>query len=130
MSATSESLNNGTTFEAHQQPVDPSAAEPLQESQTADDGNDVSESRPVLALPPAEQGSSYQQLDIGAEGGSTVKLDHLGPMVVNQDGTLSQITNWAQMSEIERRNTLRVLGKRNQARLAALKEKAGDTKSG
>lgn len=52
-----------------------------------------------------------------------MKLDHLGPMVVNVDGTLSQIGNWQQMSEIEKRNTLRVLGKRNQKRLEALREK-------
>ncbi|PVI01042.1 hypothetical protein DM02DRAFT_490550, partial [Periconia macrospinosa] len=50
-----------------------------------------------------------------------VKLDHLGPMVVNRDGTLSRIGNWAEMTEIERRNTLRVLGKRNQLRMDAIK---------
>jgi hypothetical protein len=56
-------------------------------------------------------------------GGSTVKLDHMGPLVVNKDGTLSRITNWTQMSDIERQNTLRILGKRNQARREALKGK-------
>ncbi|KAF2439337.1 hypothetical protein P171DRAFT_338229, partial [Karstenula rhodostoma CBS 690.94] len=50
-----------------------------------------------------------------------VKLDHLGPMVVNRDGTLSRIGNWEQMTEMERRNTLRVLGKRNQLRLDTLR---------
>jgi len=53
-------------------------------------------------------------------GGNTVKLDHMGPLVVNKDGTLSRITNWAQMSEIEKGNTLRVLGRRNKARREAL----------
>jgi hypothetical protein len=56
-------------------------------------------------------------------GGNTVKLDHMGPLVVNKDGTLSRITNWTQMSDIERQNTLRILGKRNQLRREALQEK-------
>ncbi|KAK8183072.1 uncharacterized protein BKA78DRAFT_231138, partial [Phyllosticta capitalensis] len=49
-------------------------------------------------------------------GGGQVKLDALGPMVVNKDGTLSRIANWQKMTEIEKRNTLRILGKRNQLR--------------
>ncbi|KAF2727651.1 hypothetical protein EJ04DRAFT_401859, partial [Polyplosphaeria fusca] len=52
-----------------------------------------------------------------------VKLDHLGPMVVNRDGTLSRVANWEQMSEVEKKNTLRILGKRNQLRMQALKDK-------
>lgn len=59
-----------------------------------------------------------------------MKLDHLGPMVVNQDGTLSRISNWDQMSEIERKNTLRVLGKRNKIRSEALKAKESEGENG
>lgn len=58
------------------------------------------------------------RLDLGADGG--VSLDHLGPMVVNVDGTLSRIGNWEQMTENEKKNTLRILGKRNKQRLEAL----------
>lgn len=50
-----------------------------------------------------------------------MKLGHLGPMVVNVDGSLSAINNWAEMSEIERKNTMRVIGKRNKERLERLK---------
>lgn len=53
-------------------------------------------------------------------------LDHLGPMVVNVDGTLSRIGNWEQMTEIERKNTVRILGKRNKQRLEALKNARGE----
>jgi hypothetical protein len=75
--------------------------------------------------PPGEQGSGDAiTLDISS-GRSTVKLDHLGPLVINQDGTASRIANWAEMAEIERQNTLRVLGKRNQLRIAKLKEEMG-----
>lgn len=58
-------------------------------------------------------------------GGQTVKLDHMGPLVVNKDGTLSRISNWAEMSEIERANTVRILGKRNMIRREALQETSG-----
>lgn len=69
-----------------------------------------------------QQGDGSIKLDMSG-GGTEVKLDHLGPMVVNVDGTLSQIGNWQQMTEIEKTNTLRVLGKRNQKRLEALRAK-------
>ncbi|KAJ5719505.1 hypothetical protein N7493_007083 [Penicillium malachiteum] len=75
-----------------------------------------------LYLPSSESsGAEPRRLDLSGEGGSTVTLDHLGPMVVNVDGTLSRISNWEQMTEIERKNTLRILGKRNKQRLEALK---------
>ncbi|KAI0407002.1 hypothetical protein F4802DRAFT_595635 [Xylaria palmicola] len=54
-------------------------------------------------------------------GGAALRLDHLGPLVVNVDGTLSRIANWEKMADIERENTLRILGKRNQMRLAKLR---------
>jgi len=79
-----------------------------------------------LALPPIESSDGQQKLDLGAEGGSTVTLDHLGPMVVNVDGTLSRIANWEHMAEIERKNTLRIIGKRNKQRLEALKAARGE----
>jgi predicted Fe-S protein YdhL (DUF1289 family) len=50
-------------------------------------------------------------------------MDQLGPMVVNVDGTLSRITNWEAMTEIERTNTLRIISKRNKERLEKLKER-------
>lgn len=75
------------------------------------------------ALPEPPKGDEpVTNLSVGGEG---VKLDHLGPLVVNQDGTLSRISNWDAMSEIERQNTLRILGKRNQLRLKKLRDTAG-----
>jgi hypothetical protein len=75
-----------------------------------------SQSKPLLALP--DTNSATHQLNVNGDG---VKLDHLGPLIVNADGTLSRIGNWAQMTEIEQRNTLRVLGKRNKERMERLK---------
>lgn len=57
-------------------------------------------------------------------------MDEWGPIVVNVDGTMSRISNWQEMSEIEKKNTLRILGKRNKSRLEALKKKEGEEKEG
>jgi hypothetical protein len=77
---------------------------------------------PLLIEPRRDGDQETLTLDVSGDGGATLKLDHLGPMVVHRDGTISRISNWTEMSEIERQNTLRVLGKRNQLRLASLKE--------
>ncbi|KAI0130719.1 hypothetical protein F4814DRAFT_403400 [Daldinia grandis] len=81
---------------------------------------DSSSQKTPLPLPEPSQVSDATQLPVGGEG---VKLDHLGPLVVNEDGTMSRISNWAEMAEIERNNTLRILGKRNKLRLDALRAK-------
>lgn len=80
-----------------------------------------------LPLPEPSKDTTATTLDMGS--GQGVKLDHLGPMVVNKDGTLSRIANWEQMSDIERRNTLRILGKRNQLRMNALRNE-GEAEKG
>jgi hypothetical protein len=76
----------------------------------------------LLALPeaPAHE-SSTTTLDV-SNGGTTIKLDHLGPMVVNVDGSLSRISNWEGLADIEKKNTLRIIAKRNQMRLEALRK--------
>lgn len=63
-----------------------------------------------------------------SNGSTSVKLDHLGPMVVNVDGTLARISNWEQMTDGEKQGTLRIIGKRNKQRLEALKVKGEDAK--
>ena len=69
-------------------------------------------------LPLPSPSSASTQLNVNGDG---VKLDHLGPLVVNKDGSLSRIANWENMADIERKNTLRILGKRNQLRLEGLR---------
>lgn len=79
-----------------------------------------------LSLPePPANDNNTTQINVNGDG---VKLDHLGPLVVNKDGSLSRIANWDNMAEIEKQNTLRILGKRNQLRLSGLKgEEDGKT---
>jgi len=80
------------------------------------------QSQEQLYLPEtASSEGEDKQLKLGLGPDGAVSLDHLGPMVVNVDGTLSRIGNWEQMTEMERKTTLRVLGKRNKQRLEALK---------
>jgi len=44
-------------------------------------------------------------------------------MVVNSDGSLSRIANWENMTDDEKKRTFDKITKRNQQRLAALKQK-------
>ncbi|KAJ0125065.1 hypothetical protein J7T55_006409 [Diaporthe amygdali] len=73
----------------------------------------------VKTLPAPTEGGNVQTLEVD---GKPISLDHMGPMVVHKDGTLSRINNWGEMTEIERQNTLRILVKRNQVRLGALRQ--------
>ena len=83
-----------------------------------------SDPKKPLALPEAPHNSTTQ-LDM-SNGDVSIKLDHLGPMVVNVDGTMSRISNWDAMADIEKENTLRIIGKRNKARLEVLRAKEGE----
>ncbi|KAI1750600.1 hypothetical protein F4782DRAFT_243159 [Xylaria castorea] len=74
-----------------------------------------SNSAHLPALPSTDSATSTLEV-----GGAALRLDHLGPLVVNEDGTLSRIANWEKMADIERENTVRILGKRNKMRLAKL----------
>ncbi|CAK1358747.1 uncharacterized protein RHO25_002172 [Cercospora beticola] len=86
----------------------------------ATDAPVLDENGAPLGLPAPATEDEATKLDLSS-GADTVKLDHLGPLVVNKDGTLSRISNWEGMTEQEKKATLRILGKRNQLRTDALK---------
>lgn len=83
-----------------------------------------------LALPPSEPlprdtTKSSSSSDPGVVrtitvDGASVKLDHLGPMIINTDGTVARIFNWAGLSEGEKNVALRRIAKRNKARVEQL----------
>lgn len=98
--------------------VESESADSRQASHAEQSSVDAQDTRPHAPLPLPEPTSDATQLNVNGEG---VKLDHLGPLVVNKDGTLSRIANWDKMAEIEKQNTLRILGKRNQLRLGDLR---------
>jgi len=99
-------------------------------SQQTDSHNNTTANSPIntelLKLPAPD--TSYPSSKLDATGGNSVKLDGLGPMVVNTDGTLSRIANWNQMTDMERERTLRLLSARNKLRLAneERKQQEGD----
>lgn len=64
------------------------------------------------------------------EPNNVIKLDHLGPMLVNSDGTISRIANWQNLSDIEKERSLRLLAKRNNARMESLKAKEEEEEEG
>jgi hypothetical protein len=89
-----------------------------------DDTIIASSSDNFLLLPAPDQSSenTSNELSSISDDGITAKLDFLGPIIVNTDGTLSRIPNWAQLSDIERAKTLRLIAKRNKSRMDSLKE--------
>ncbi|KAI0970971.1 hypothetical protein F4678DRAFT_109138 [Xylaria arbuscula] len=84
----------------------------MESSETKTEGNNVTQPESqspanpasLPALPAAGDGAP-STLEVG---GPALRLDHLGPLVVNEDGTLSRIANWEKMADIERENTLRI----------------------
>ncbi|KAF4964619.1 hypothetical protein FSARC_7482 [Fusarium sarcochroum] len=55
--------------------------------------------------------------------GESVRLDALGPLIVNTDGTMGRVGNWAGMTENEKQQTLKLLARRNKQRLEVLRAK-------
>ncbi|KAF7731235.1 hypothetical protein EC973_000651 [Apophysomyces ossiformis] len=80
--------------------------------------------KPLLALPSTAE-ETVQTVGVN----DNYKLKELGPVVVNEDGSLSRINNWHEMSDIEKSNVNRILLKRNRERLQRLKEKQKDEPS-
>ncbi|PWY63499.1 hypothetical protein BO83DRAFT_157983 [Aspergillus eucalypticola CBS 122712] len=97
--------NNANKYQKEQSTHYSTMSTPNEQQQTQNQNQEQkdNEQKPILALPDAE---SATKLDVSGDG-SAVALDHLGPVVVNQDGTLSRISNWEAMTEIEKKNTLR-----------------------
>ncbi|EIW56305.1 uncharacterized protein TRAVEDRAFT_49139 [Trametes versicolor FP-101664 SS1] len=75
----------------------------------------------TLALPPPSEGAEKTTVTAN----QAFKFDHLGPVIVNRDGTLSRIANWESMTPIEKERTLRILVARNQVRLAEQESQEG-----
>lgn len=73
-----------------------------------------------LPAPEANGNASIPKLTVD---GDTIKLDGMGPVVVNEDGSLSRITNWPQLTEREQEVAQRRIAKRNAERLERLRKK-------
>lgn len=131
MSSASASKDTSSQAQSQSQsqssPSSSSSSPPSSTQQQQQEPTTTTTSNPLpLPEPPTSAGktstttttTTTHQLTVDGAG---VKLDHLGPLVVNVDGTMSRIANWEKMADIERENTVRIIGKRNQARLAKLR---------
>lgn len=56
-----------------------------------------------------------------SDGAASIALDGMGPVVVNADGTLARVANWARMTEREREVARRRIAKRNNERLERIR---------
>eukprot|EP01062_Namystynia_karyoxenos_P033047 TRINITY_DN24321_c0_g1_i1.p1 TRINITY_DN24321_c0_g1~~TRINITY_DN24321_c0_g1_i1.p1 ORF type:complete len:271 (+),score=73.04 TRINITY_DN24321_c0_g1_i1:88-813(+) len=83
----------------------------------------------VLAVPPRAPGlpqvsgggaGGAQPLKVGGEG---VEVSELGPVIINEDGTISRIDNWADMEPAERERVKRRIVQRNSRRREALRRR-------
>ncbi|OAX34358.1 hypothetical protein K503DRAFT_803657 [Rhizopogon vinicolor AM-OR11-026] len=89
---------------------------PASEATASTNDHHTPSASPLLIAPPSSDNVNAKQVTLGSS--ETVKFDNLGPLVVNNDGTLSRIANWENMTEQERERTMRVLAARNRTRLA------------
>lgn len=117
-------MSSSTSFPQNQAQNQDEQQAQTQDSQPQED----SESNKIpLGLPEPPSADAPHKLDVST--GEGVSLDALGPMVVNKDGTISRISNWDKMAPIEKANTLRIVGKRNQERMAALRKEEEEGKA-
>jgi hypothetical protein len=61
--------------------------------------------------------------------GLPIHLDKLGPVVVSHDGALGSIANWHELNKAEQTKVMGKVAKRNQQRLAALREAQNQSSS-
>ena len=74
----------------------------------------------ALLLPPSnDDNKDIKTLKLG----ESMKLDHLGPIILNTDGTTRRIDNWDILTEREREVTWRRIKKRNEERRKVLEQK-------
>ncbi|KAM0200151.1 hypothetical protein ACHAPA_010355 [Fusarium lateritium] len=98
-----------------------------QESSTGATAKDAN--KMTLPLPAPEQDNGAADKGDGVTSlrvGESVRLDAMGPLVVNTDGTMGRIGNWTGMTEGEKAQTLKLLGRRNKQRLDAIKAKKAE----
>lgn len=81
-----------------------------QSSTNTNDGNEE-----LLQLPPSDPNNSNGEIKT-LQMGESLKLDHLGPIILNTDGTTRRIDNWDTLTEREKEVTWRRIRKRNEER--------------
>lgn len=84
-----------------------------------DDDNNVMNSSEVLLLPPPiEEDPSEKTMKLGEK----ISMEHLGPIIINTDGSLRRIDNWDKLSKEEQDRSFRLIAARNKKRIEILKQ--------
>ena len=90
--------------------------------QDDDDGDEANASEIKLLPPPIEHDPSERTMQLGDK----LSMEHLGPIIVNTDGSLRRIGNWDKLTKAEQDNTFRLIAARNKKRIEILKRKEQD----
>ena len=67
----------------------------------------------------ARENNGVRQVEVGGEA---LSLDELGPIIINEDGTMRRIANWHLLTDQEKEHTQRKIAKRNKIRIEALQQ--------
>lgn len=77
-----------------------------------------SEVRDVL-----DESATISDIDASTDDGQyNCKLDALGPIILNTDGSMGRIPNWSEFNETEKAQAIRLISARNKKRKEALLE--------
>lgn len=82
----------------------------------------VEDESSIPALPEPKARNPSEPVHSLEVNGDAVSMDELGPIIVNADGTLRRIENWATLTKHEQATTMKLISRRNKKRLTALKE--------
>jgi len=80
------------------------------------EGKESGKPRGSAAASTAEGKNEAKWQDDGQEFVEPLKLDHLGPVILNADGTMARIANWQSMTAAEQESAKRLIGRRNDRR--------------
>lgn len=70
-----------------------------------------------------ESGGADESVDASMDDGQyNCKLDALGPIILNTDGSMGRIPNWSEFTETEKAQAIRLITARNKRRKEALLE--------
>jgi hypothetical protein len=106
-------IMNSSSFASSSDPKPPQQQLPADKDQTSGKGEEL------LGLPAADPDANIPSLQVG----ESLKLESVGPVIINSDGTTRTIANWDTLSEREKEVTWRRIKKRNAERRAVLESK-------
>ena len=94
----------------------------------ADNNSDMKkeQQKEILQLPESDPDANIPKLQFG----QSLKLEGVGPVIINSDGTTRTIANWDTLTEREKEVTWRRIKKRNAERREILEAKQKENNAG